>query len=62
MREIPGIRGSFTNPMLNLEIQTPMNEQAELIWNGKNVRLPLIEGTAGEQALDISRLRAIKLV
>jgi citrate synthase len=34
-----------------------MNAQAELTWNGKNARLPLIEGTAGEQAIDISRLR-----
>jgi citrate synthase len=34
-----------------------MNAQAELIWNGKNARLPLIEGTAGEQAIGISRLR-----
>ena len=34
-----------------------MNAQAELLWNGKNARLPLIEGTPGEQAIDISRLR-----
>jgi hypothetical protein len=46
MRKIPGISGSVTIPMPNVKIQTPMNEQAQLIWNGKNARLPLIEGTA----------------
>jgi citrate synthase len=34
-----------------------MNEHAELIWNGHNAKLPLIEGTAGERAIDISKLR-----
>ena len=33
-----------------------MNAQVELIWNGKNARLALIEGTVGEQAIDISRV------
>ena len=36
---------------------TPMNESAELVWNGKKTMLPLIEGTAGERAIDISKLR-----
>ena len=34
-----------------------MNEYAELGWNGKKITLPLIEGTAGERAIDISKLR-----
>src|SRR6476469_7662033 len=34
-----------------------MNAQAELIWNGRNARLPLIEDTAGDQAIDIGKLR-----
>jgi citrate synthase len=34
-----------------------MNEHAELSWNGKRTTLPLIEGTAGERAIDISKLR-----
>ena len=34
-----------------------MNQYAELNWNGKITRLPLVAGTAGEQALDISKLR-----
>src|SRR6202049_274643 len=36
---------------------TPMNEQAELSWNGQKTMLPMIEGTAGERAIDISKLR-----
>ena len=31
---------------------------AELIIDGKSVELPVIEGTEGEKALDISKLRA----
>ena len=34
-----------------------MNEQAELGWNGQKTMLPMIEGTAGERAIDISKLR-----
>jgi citrate synthase len=34
-----------------------MNEHAELGWNGHKTMLPLIEGTAGERAIDISKLR-----
>jgi len=34
-----------------------MNEQAELSWNGQKTMLPMIEGTAGERAIDISKLR-----
>jgi citrate synthase len=34
-----------------------MNDYAELAWNGHKTMLPLIEGTAGEQAIDISELR-----
>jgi citrate synthase len=34
-----------------------MNGHAELSWNGKKAILPLVEGTAGEQAIDISKLR-----
>jgi citrate synthase len=34
-----------------------MNEYAELGGNGKKTVLPLIEGTAGERAIDISKLR-----
>jgi citrate synthase len=34
-----------------------MNEQVELAWNGQKTTLPLIEGTAGERAIDISKLR-----
>jgi citrate synthase len=34
-----------------------MNEQAELGWNGQKTILPMIEGTAGERAIDISKLR-----
>jgi citrate synthase len=34
-----------------------MNEYAELSWNGGKAKLPLIEGTAGERAVDISKLR-----
>jgi citrate synthase len=34
-----------------------MNKNAELSWNGKKTMLPLIEGTAGERAIDISKLR-----
>jgi citrate synthase len=34
-----------------------MNEYAELGGNGKKTMLPLIQGTAGERAIDISKLR-----
>ena len=34
-----------------------MNEQAQLSWNGQKTTLPMIEGTAGERAIDISKLR-----
>ena len=34
-----------------------MTEQAELNWDGKKTALPLITGTAGERAIDISKLR-----
>jgi len=34
-----------------------MDDFAELHWDGKKVTLPLIEGSAGERAVDISKLR-----
>jgi citrate synthase len=34
-----------------------MNTHAELCWNGRRATLPLIEGSAGERAIDISKLR-----
>ena len=34
-----------------------MSEHAELKWDGKKALLPLIEGTARERAIDISKLR-----
>src|SRR5271165_7001163 len=34
-----------------------MNDYAELHWHGKVVKLPLITGSAGEEAFDISKLR-----
>jgi citrate synthase len=34
-----------------------VNEFAELHWDGSKTRLPLIEGSAGERAVDISKLR-----
>jgi citrate synthase len=34
-----------------------MTEQAELNWDGKKTALPLVTGTAGERAIDISKLR-----
>src|SRR5271163_4769761 len=34
-----------------------MDESIELNWNGRHVTLPAVEGTAGERAIDISRLR-----
>jgi len=37
--------------------RTNMSEFAELHWDGKKAMLPLIQGTAGERALDISKLR-----
>ena len=33
------------------------NDFAELHWDGKKAMLPLIEGSAGERAVDISKLR-----
>ena len=34
-----------------------MSEYAELHWDGNHAELPLITGTAGERAIDISKLR-----
>jgi citrate synthase len=34
-----------------------VNEFAELHWDGSKAKLPLIEGSAGERAVDISKLR-----
>ena len=34
-----------------------MNEFAELHFDGNKAKLPLINGTAGERAIDISKLR-----
>src|SRR6266446_748938 len=34
-----------------------MNEFAELHFDGKEAKLPLIEGTTGERAIDVSKLR-----
>ena len=34
-----------------------MSEHAELNWDGNKALLPLIKGTAGERAIDISKLR-----
>jgi len=34
-----------------------MKEQAELNWDGKRAILPLVRGTAGQRAIDISELR-----
>ena len=34
-----------------------MNDSVELHWDGNKIILPLIEGTAGERAVDISKLR-----
>jgi citrate synthase len=34
-----------------------MNDSVELHWDGKKILLPLIEGSAGERAIDISKLR-----
>jgi citrate synthase len=34
-----------------------MIERAELHWDGNKTLLPLITGTAGERAIDISKLR-----
>jgi citrate synthase len=34
-----------------------MSEHAELKWDGNKALLPLIKGTAGERAIDISKLR-----
>ena len=34
-----------------------MSDTAELLWDDKRVTLPLIEGTVGERAIDISTLR-----
>ena len=36
---------------------TNVNEFAELHWDGSKAKLPLIEGSAGERAVDISKLR-----
>ena len=34
-----------------------MTQSAKLIYGGKEYQLPIIEGTEGEKALDISKLR-----
>jgi citrate synthase len=34
-----------------------MNDSVELHWDGKKILLPLIAGSAGERAIDISKLR-----
>ena len=34
-----------------------MNNPVELHWDGKKISLPLIEGSAGERAIDVSKLR-----
>jgi citrate synthase len=34
-----------------------MNEQAELSWDGKKATLPLVTGSLGERAIDVSKLR-----
>ena len=31
---------------------------AKLLWNGKEIELPVVRGTEGEYAIDISKLRA----
>jgi citrate synthase len=43
--------------MQESEPTTNMNDFAELNWDGKKAMLPLIEGSAGERAVDISKLR-----
>ncbi len=35
-----------------------MTKTAQLTFNGKTIELPIIEGTQGDQAIDITRLRA----
>ena len=32
---------------------------AKLIWNGQEIELPVVRGTEGECAVDISTLRAV---
>jgi citrate synthase len=47
-------------PTLTVELENrdpKTNDYAELGWNGKKTMLPLIEGTAGERAIDVSKLR-----
>jgi citrate synthase len=34
-----------------------MSQQAELSWDGHQAKLPLVEGTVGEKAIDITKLR-----
>lgn len=34
-----------------------MNEYAELGWNGHKTRLRVIEGSAGDRAIDVTKLR-----
>ena len=31
---------------------------AKLVWNGKEIELPVVRGTENEYAIDISKLRA----
>src|ERR1700738_274128 len=57
MREISWHKPKRHRSLARLEEMNAMNAQAELTWNGKNAKLPLVKGTAGEQAIDISRLR-----
>ena len=44
-------------PRAKLGETTPMNEYAELGWNGKKTMLPMIEGSAGERAIDLHATR-----
>jgi citrate synthase len=38
-------------------MEVAMSKSVELIYQGKSYTLPIIEGTCGEQAVDISSLR-----
>src|SRR5271166_5429961 len=42
---------------LKRENKRSMSEYAELHWDGNQLKLPLINGTASERAIDISKLR-----
>src|ERR1700674_5331124 len=41
----------------NRENKRSMSEYADLYWDDNHAKLPLITGTAGERAIDISKLR-----